>query len=74
LTSNGFLPGGGGKKIKHNTENNPQARTKHSTQNYTTINKTTQQEGSHNTHNEYHYNTITIETQFSTQTNINNFN
>jgi hypothetical protein len=56
LTENGFLPGGSGTTIKHNTQISQKityhAQTKHSTQNYTN-NK------GHTQHDEYHANTIT---------------
>jgi hypothetical protein len=52
LTANGFLPGGSGTTIRHNTQITHHTQTKHSTQNYT-INK------GHTTHNEYNANTVT---------------
>jgi hypothetical protein len=58
LTVNGFLPGGCGTTIRHNTQAthitqiSHHAQTKHSTQNYTNNKEQT-------THNEYNGNTIT---------------
>jgi hypothetical protein len=43
LTANGFLPGGSGNTISHNTQITHHAQTKHNTQNYITINRSTQQ-------------------------------
>jgi hypothetical protein len=57
LTANGFLPGGSGTTIRHNTQ------ITHITQNYTN-NK------GHTTHNEYNANTITTATNTITTTII----
>jgi hypothetical protein len=50
LTANGFLAGGSGTTIRHNTQTTLHAQTKHSTQNCTTNKE-------HTTHNEYSANT-----------------
>jgi hypothetical protein len=55
LTANGFLPGGSGTTVRHNTQITHHTQTKHSTQSYTN-NK------GHTTHNEHNANTITIHT------------
>jgi hypothetical protein len=55
LTANGFLPGGSGTTIRHNTQITHHPKTKHITQNYTN------NEG-HTTQNEYNTNTITTTT------------
>jgi hypothetical protein len=52
LTANGFLLGGSGTTIRHNTQITHHAQTKHITQNYTNNEGRT-------THNEYNVNTIT---------------
>jgi hypothetical protein len=46
LTANGFLPGGSGTTIKHNTQITLHTQTEHSTQNY-------RNNKGHTTHNEY---------------------
>jgi hypothetical protein len=68
FTANGFLTGGSGTTIRHNTQITHHPQTKHITQNYTN------NEG-HTTHSEYTANTITTAINTITTTNYNyNYN